>query len=78
MEIIQMHFLKRAVKFTELCATLQDVVNPNLSAFTSSASLSSPQQVQSSDDRDINHELKGNFACPWSIIMLRSSLDHTM
>lgn len=38
MDIIQMHFVEKAVKFIELCATLQDAVNPGLSAFTSSAS----------------------------------------
>lgn len=54
-----MHSVEKAVKFTELCATLQDIVVLDLSAFTSSAFLSSPQQVQSSDDRFINHELKG-------------------
>lgn len=72
-----MHFVEKAVKFTP-----QDAVNPDLSAFTFFASLSSPQQVQSSDGTDINHELKGGrllcISLDMSIIMWRPSLDHTM
>ena len=48
-EFIQMQFWRReAVKCTELCAPLGDVINPDMMAFGFSMYLRLPQKVQSS------------------------------
>lgn len=46
---------EKAVRLSQLCAPLQDFVHPDRMAFSPPASLDFPQQIQGSDDSDINH-----------------------